>query len=142
MIQNFLAFGANPSLVNTNKQNLLHLACSKGFIQLVVFFKLNFDLLIEEKDINGLTPAHLAAREEKEALIALLISWNINLNSSDSKSNTLLHYAAKNDSFRICKILIIRGAKRSEKNKENETPFDLAASLHNSKTLKILVQDK
>jgi len=142
LIKNFLAFGANPGLVNKNRQNLIHLACSKGFIKLVVFYKLNFDLHIEEKDINGLTPAHLAAREEKEALIALLISWNINLNSTDSKSNTLLHYAAKNDSVRICKMLIIRGAKRSEKNIDNKTPFELAASLHNTKTLRILVQAK
>ena len=117
----------------------MHIACSKGFMRLVAYMKYEIDLPVDEIDVQGFTPAHLAIRESKEAVIFLLIAWGINLEDYDSKNNTLLHYAAKFNNYRVARVLIIKGANRNAKNLEGKTPFDLAMDGKYNSIARILV---
>ena len=118
----------------------MHIACANGYLQIVVYLKYEIDLPIDELDIQGKSPAHLAIQENKEALTILLIAWGIPLNIIDSKNNTLLHYAATSNNYRLSRLMIIRGASRDAKNNEGLTPYQIAKQQGYEDLCKILVR--
>jgi ankyrin repeat protein len=131
--------GADCSLKNRDKQNAMHIACSRGYMRIIVFLRYEIELAIDEVDSKGFSPAHLAIREGKEAVVFLLIAWGVEISDFDSKNNTLLHCAAEFDSYRVARVLIIRGANRNALNIEGKTPYQLAAERGFKSTARILV---
>lgn len=107
---------------------------------MLVYFKYDLEIPIGEIDSNGKAPIHLAIEKGKEALVVLLISWGADLEMKDKENNTLLHYAAITNNFRLAKLLIIRGANRKSYNSEGKSPYTLAEEQGYTDILRILVK--
>ena len=74
-------------------RGVVHLAAAKGQTDLLdIFDKLSLDL--NEEDLTGKTPLHLAVENKSDALDWLL-SKNVKLDVADKKGWKPIHYAAK-----------------------------------------------
>lgn len=111
----------------------------RGHVNMLIYLKYEIELSIDDKDKNGMTPAHYALKEGKDSLVLLYISWGLNLEIADLNGNTLLHYTAMYQNAKLARTLIIRGVNRACKNAQNKTPFDLANDSNFFQMKKILV---
>ena len=105
--------------------------------------------LIEAKDIHGRTPLHWAALQGythfvnnrtviEEDVVELLIGEGADVNAIDSIGRTPLHYASEMGYETITLALLHAGADLSIKDKENQTPEDLAKIRESGNILYIL----
>ena len=121
--------GADLSVVNNEGRGVLHLAAN--WTPALKHF-LKRGLTINAGDKTGLTPLHYAARGAADEEIPLLLSEGANVNAQDDDGNTPLHIIFFSDEFRpdiefpTFKALVDGGADKTIKNKEGETPYDLA----------------
>lgn len=83
---------------------------------------------IKCKNINDDLCVHFAAAKNKPNIIEYLLGQDFDINVPGKNLNTSLHYAVENCGIETVKFLIKHGAKLSEKNKENQTPLDIAKS--------------
>ena len=65
---------------------------------------LNFDFDIDIPNVNKKTPLLIACEKNFFEISLLLTSLGANLNVSDSKGNTPLHYAMYNSKYFIIKL--------------------------------------
>ena len=93
----------------------LHFACSANSVQIV-------DVMLERlqgkkakskidaKDIDGLTPLHLAATDGYREIAKRLLKAGADIDSRSTKGNTPLMAAARNGQLEIAKLLFVCGA--------------------------------
>ncbi|XP_062927236.1 ankyrin repeat domain-containing protein 22-like [Mobula hypostoma] len=68
-------------------------------------------------------------KSRNETLIKLLLSAKVDVNATDNKGNSALHYACQMKNKSIVSILIKANADVSIANKNGETPLDIATKL-------------
>jgi len=56
------------------------------------------------------------------------------VSATDENGDTLLHHAAFNGNLRMCDVLMARGANKTARNGDDQTPYDLA-ELHRVNTV-------
>ena len=74
MIKEYLSLGADPLMINSLNQTIVHIVAQCGYLQILTYLKYDLEMNIEEPDINGMTPLHLAIREGKEIVVGVLIA--------------------------------------------------------------------
>ncbi|KOM41280.1 hypothetical protein LR48_Vigan04g147800 [Vigna angularis] len=80
-----------------------------------------------EEDVqDGSSVLHLACRNCDVAMVELLLQYGADVNASDSKGKTPLHYCTMMGKHATAKVLITRGANPLAVDKEGNTPFKLA----------------
>lgn len=84
------AHSSDPEKAKT----LLHAACFSGNTTLVDFF-LGGQLGVECEDENGNRPLHYATHGNQPGVIKLLLSKRADINATNQKSHTALHFAVK-----------------------------------------------
>jgi len=83
--------------------------------------------LVETDNEEGLLlPGHMAASLGRNKIIALLLDSGLDINKQDEKNNTMLHYAALRQQYDTMIMLHEQGADLDRKNKQAETPLDMA----------------
>lgn len=104
---------------NEIDQNALHLCIVNGYENIFkIFIKLGVN--VNQADIFGHTPLHLAAQENSlEWLQALLSVPEISVNEMNDKGYTPLSLSVSNNNLSIAKLLITAGAIPSLKNLTN-----------------------
>lgn len=65
-------------------------------------------------------------------LVKLLVAKGAKLEAVDAEGNTALHHAAMMDAAAAAKVLLGAGAKRTTKNRDGKTPYELAKARGNS----------
>jgi palmitoyltransferase len=74
--------------------------------------------------------------------VAFLISWGANIDHQDNDhAQTALHLASQQGHIRIVRKLLIKGADRNLKDKENKLPLDYAIE-RRYKTIEILLRNE
>lgn len=78
-------------------------------------------------DCNGYTALHYACRWVKERAVDRLVWAPLNdINATDSFGQTALHVAAASGGSSLVNVLVMRGARPSQKDHEGNTPMDIA----------------
>jgi ankyrin repeat protein len=85
----------------------------------------------EYSDMGGPHDTYYEPRKDAP-LVKLLVGKRAKLEATDPDGNTALHQAAMMDSAAAAKVLLAAGAKRTTKNKEGKTAYDLAKARKNS----------
>jgi ankyrin repeat protein len=103
----------------------LHLAVSKGYIEIVrIFVFANADVNVQ--DDSGVTPIMRAAQNGHFEMVRILNEAIADLKSRDDKGWTVLHYAANNGKLEVIEYLMLRGAEVNDRTSEGTTPMSLA----------------
>ena len=88
------------------------------------------------KDNRGSTPMHWACYSKSEIALCYLLSWVKILDDQDIEGYTPLHLAVKSvDILRNCRpvrSLLIRGASREIRDKNDKRPTDLIDQVSNA----------
>lgn len=141
--------GADPNATcpgNTNRP--IALACHNGFSKILKMFTENENTLYEPNNgeslihvtIKGMRSYAIHPKSNFKECLELLLNnpkININVNHSDIKDNTALHYAARNGDSETVLELLRHGACIGLRNKFNEPPL---ADI-NSKTLETYLDE-
>lgn len=105
----------------------LHLAASEGRTLSVTELINNKICDKEEKDSDGMTPLHHAAKEGRVDTIQALCGLGCNVQATDKGGLIPLHWAAMNGHFEAVKCLVgYDSSTVMTKNNDGVTPYDLA----------------
>ena len=113
-----------------NYETPLHLACNYGkpaIGRVLLIYGANANAA----NTRGQTPLHTLSFgsyvevESADRLVRILVDGGADVNTRDKDNETPLHAAFRNNRSDIMSHLIIRGADRSAKNNEGETPSQI-----------------
>jgi len=112
------------NLIKPNKTNIFHLAAdSNHVISILYFLELyNNDIkYLNEKNLVGSTPLHLACYKGNYEIVNALIDLGCDLNIKDNEGRTPIFYSANKQ---IAIKLILNGAFKNVKDNKGRLPFD------------------
>ena len=106
LIKYFVKKGSDIYWKTKNNTNCLHIAASKGHINLckILLEKYNFDIFFENG--NGWNVLHFAVRSGDLEIFQLFIQNGIDISSKTKLNSNCLHIAAANGHFSLCKALV------------------------------------
>ncbi len=90
---------------------------------------------IDQKDMQGYTPLHLAVRKNDEGIVNLLLEYSSNTNTYDDFGDTPLMDAVRNKNQIIINMLLCAGADINIKNKQNKKALELTQDSNIKKLL-------
>lgn len=82
--------------------------------------------LVSSKDINGRTPLHLAAQENRKEIANLLVARRAEVDATDKDGSTPLHLAVQQGNMEIAELLLVNKAKVNAKDNSGRTPLTYA----------------
>ena len=124
--------GADINITSKKGLNVLHMAAQGNNPNLIIYFKMKYNISVLSQDAQGNTPLHWACYNSSEEAINFLLSYmtdknDINIKNKDGK--TPLHISILTEKPSLIKKLIKRGADINIKDKEGKTPIDLAQEI-------------
>ncbi|EHK42517.1 hypothetical protein TRIATDRAFT_203737, partial [Trichoderma atroviride IMI 206040] len=127
---------------STLDENLLNIAASKGYTEIVRILLPRFDPNV--KNAKAQTPLHVAVSNKHRDVIRFLLESGADPNVPDSDRKTPLHTAAKKRLYEIVKDLLRSGgdlnADLTLRDSSNRTPLLIAASLGNAEIFEVLLE--
>ena len=112
------------NLIKPNKTNIFHLAADTNHVlSILYFFELynNKIKYLNEKNLVGSTPLHLACYKGNYDIVNALIDLGCDLNIKDNEGRTPIFYSANKQ---IAIKLILNGAFKNIKDNKGRIPFD------------------
>ena len=94
--------------------------------------------IIDVPSEYGITPLLAACIKGSKNAVDLLLDLGANINAVDNEGNNCLHYAVEGNNINLLKKLLVRGADKTIRNKENQLPIDLAIRKNNHEIVDIL----
>ena len=154
-VELLIAKGADLLARNSNGKNPLHIACMKGYDNLVVY--LLTDKSIEVKDITGSMPLHYACKYGHMECVRKIISMMENdqlkalfqmtdlegitpLNGTNSQRRTILHHTCAAHDLSLVQDLLRYGACPNAQDNAGLTPLMTALTVNQSGLSEILLQ--
>lgn len=128
---------ANVYIKNKGGFAPLHLACQNGHNQTCRVLLLA-GCKPDIKNNYGDTPLHTAARYGHAGVTRILLSARTHVGEMNKNGDTALHIAAAMGRRKLTKILLESGADQTVKNKQHETPGDIARRKKSDQILEIL----
>lgn len=112
------------------------LACYNGNAAIVQY------LVDKVADVNGVskygTPLMAAVYKRDEKIVSILLKHGVDVNKTDAKGTTALHYAMLFNNTSIAKKLINAGAKANLKDNTGKTAYDYAMNYKNEEIITLM----
>lgn len=114
----------------------------------VVEMLLKKGLTVNQVNVDGETPIHLAAKYNQREILEILLPRFTNVNACNKNKDTILHTLANTrvsddedkDYAKIAQILLLKGAICNMRNANGETPLLLAAKYKRKELSDVLVK--
>ncbi|XP_027202574.2 palmitoyltransferase ZDHHC17-like [Dermatophagoides pteronyssinus] len=130
MIVLLMKYGSDPSLLDGDGYNALHLAAQFGHTSIVAYF-IAKGQDIDAPDTNGMTPLMWSSfRNNSIDPTQLLITLGANLSLTDRNRNTALHRAVLARNPIAVSLLLKHGANPNLKNIAGDTPIEMSVKFH------------
>ena len=144
IVRSLIECAADVNITSKKGLNVLHMAAQGNNPNIIIFFKVKYNISVLSKDSQGNTPLHWACYNSSEEAINFLLSFMNDINVQNNEGKTPLHIAVFTEKPSLIKKLIKRGADISIKDKEGKTPLDLAIELTgvDSRVSNILLEAK
>ncbi|XP_067653128.1 serine/threonine-protein phosphatase 6 regulatory ankyrin repeat subunit A-like [Haliotis asinina] len=136
-----MKIGADMSKENDDGQNILHVSCQGGNVEIVEYVIKHTCLYINSTDKNGITPLMLAAGYRNNVVFHFLIERGADTLAKDSTNRNVLHWASQGGNVKIVKYILTQNIIDINGNDDNKmTPLLLAAYHGNSDVLELLIE--
>ena len=144
IVRSLIECAADVNITSKKGLNVLHMAAQGNNPNIIIFFKVKYNISVLSKDSQGNTPLHWACYNSSEEAINFLLSFMNDINVQNNEGKTPLHIAVFTEKPSLIKKLIKRGADINIKDKEGKTPLDLAIELTgvDSRASNILLEAK
>ncbi|XP_067653191.1 ankyrin-1-like [Haliotis asinina] len=141
VLQLLLESGADPSLVNRDGDNVLHLACMRGDEEIVKHVLKLHTLNINCRGSKGRTPLLLAAEYKKYDVFELLLEGGADPSAVNGNGDNILHMACEGDSEEILKhVLKLHTLDINCRGYKGRTPLLVAAVYSAYDVFKLLLE--
>nr|XP_023019446.1 ankyrin repeat domain-containing protein 16-like [Leptinotarsa decemlineata] len=137
-----IEYGANVNALKRADWTPLMLACTKLNPQnswQTVHLLLENKSIVNYKNKDGWTCAHLIAREGDETIFKLLIEYGLEVRAKTSNGRTALHIAALHGKLKIVEVLLDLDCDVNEKDNCGNTPLHEALLGNNIDIFRILI---
>ncbi|MDF2576946.1 MAG: serine/threonine-protein phosphatase 6 regulatory ankyrin repeat subunit A-like [Chlamydiales bacterium] len=114
--------GVNFNISFENGHTPLHIACKRGFKNLVELLVQN-DCKIDIQDQNGHSPLHIAIIERHVEVALYLIDRMALMNIPDLTGSTPLHYACEKGEIALINKMLREGANIELEDNDHDTPL-------------------
>ena len=144
IVRSLIECAADVNITSKKGLNVLHMAAQGNNPNIIIFFKVKYNISVLSKDSQGNTPLHWACYNSSEEAINFLLSFMNDINVQNNEGKTPLHIAVFTEKPSLIKKLIKRGADINIKDKEGKIPLDLAIELTgvDSRVSNILLEAK
>jgi len=124
------------------KSTPLHYACSEnGSMEIVKLLLSSKKINLEVKNHKGKTPFLLACEKDNTEIITLLLSYNVDVNTTDDRNFNALHICCFNSCIETIKLLVTKTKINCNAlNDLRNTPLHISASIGCLKSLFLLMK--
>ncbi|XP_077310299.1 ankyrin repeat domain-containing protein 22 [Lithobates pipiens] len=133
IVSYLLSMKADVNLRNNKERTCLHYAVRKRFS----FLDYLLIIILMPVMLIGYV-IMISKGKQNERLIRILLHSGVDVNAADNRGNTALHYACKMKTQATIPILLEANANPYIKNKEGESPVDIAEKLKFTKILELM----
>ncbi|XP_073452459.1 ankyrin repeat domain-containing protein 22 [Aquarana catesbeiana] len=133
IVSYLLSMKADVNLRNNKERTCLHYAVRKRFS----FLDYLLIIILMPVMLIGYV-IMISKSKQNERLIRILLHSGVDVNAADNSGNTALHYACKMKTQATIPILLEANANPYIKNKEGESPVDIAERLKFTKILELM----
>ena len=140
-VQTLLNLGADVNYRESlNGQDCLHLAASKGRIEILQLLLKNKGLHVNTEDISRRTPLHYSAENGHKEAVKVLVEYKAEVDMVDKGGKTPLYLSAAEGHSEIVAFLCENGASLNSKADDGSTPLHQAALFGHTEIAKSIVQ--
>ncbi len=137
--------GANVNIHSKfERRTPAHIAATHGWNDVIQLLVENSsgEGVLDQRDIYGITPLHLAVRLGHMRVVETLLSEKrkVDVNAYDNDGWTALHLACEIGNVEMAKLLLDAGAQVDSQNKYGRTPLHWACEKNHFPVVKLLVQ--
>merc|ERR1719450_1125177 len=149
MIRLLLLSGADPEIVDTDGNNMIHIGCEKGSTNILhvlaeyyAKFPHKIDNMLKAHNYEGRTPLHEATKKgDMNVINFLLQTLDCNLDMKELKAGmTVLVYTLEKQDWELAKHFIAYGASLNEPTNAGMFPLDYLATSDNLELAKELIK--
>ncbi len=133
--------GADINLKDRDGQSYLHLAASKGYVELLKLL-VERGTEVNQTNASKQSPLHEAVKHGFEEAVQYLLDNGANPNQLDEKSQTPLHDAVDYELARIVEQLLNNGASINLQNNYKKTPLHIAIESENTDSTRLLLKHR
>ncbi|XP_046560342.1 ankyrin repeat domain-containing protein 29-like [Haliotis rubra] len=135
--------GSNLSTVDSDANNILHIACIGGHVKIVKYILTNVQVDINSKGYNGMTPVMLASNFGHQSVFQLLIKKKCVLRIINENGMNILHVACAGNNVEIVKYILKENiASINSRDNTGKTPVMLAAECGHTDVFKLLLNNQ
>ncbi|XP_071094922.1 putative ankyrin repeat protein RF_0381 [Haliotis cracherodii] len=134
--------GADTKVVNINGDNILHLSCKGGNLEIVKYVLKQDIVDIESRDNEGMTPVLLAAFLGERDAFDLLIGRGADTSRVDDHGDNILHLSCRGGNVDIVKYVLKQNiVDINSEGRDGKTPVKLAATNEKQDVFNLLVRE-
>ena len=124
MVRALLSAGAKVDLLATKAASPLHVACFKGYME-VVRALLSAGAKVNLQSVDGMSPLNMACHKGHTEVVRALLSVGAKVNLQASDGSTPLHPACEFGHIGVVRALLSDGAKADLLIMDSKTPLHL-----------------
>jgi len=130
--------GADVNVQNFAGETPIFIVAARGNVQ-VCSELLQGGANVNLTNLAGSFPVHIAAANGNLEVLKLLLKFGAFVFAQDDEGDSMLHYAVRESQFEIVSFLLINfPALLQLKNEDDESPFELAASIQDFQMMNML----
>ncbi|XP_052699720.1 ankyrin repeat and death domain-containing protein 1A-like isoform X4 [Crassostrea angulata] len=131
--------GATPLCTNKQGMGILHCAAQNNHVGVMNFiFESLENMNINEGEITGRTPLHLASEAGHIEAVMRLIDMSCDANARDKDGKTALHLAAEAGKSEVIRKLLNLGVEVSDRDADGKTAMHIAAEEGHLNVIEVL----
>ena len=144
LAQVLIQHGCNLNFLDHNNRNALFHSINSAFQDQseMVNLLVNSGVNLNQLDAEGLSPLTLAVLKGDKEIVRILLNSGADVNHQVLKDgNTALHYAVNLNKPELIQLLLLKKPELSVRNKNNQTPMEIAAGLSRTEVYQILAEE-
>ncbi|XP_067676346.1 serine/threonine-protein phosphatase 6 regulatory ankyrin repeat subunit A-like [Haliotis asinina] len=141
VVELLVKYGANLSLRDAHRNNILHLACGRGHVGVVKYVISQDTVDINSRGNNKKTPIMVAGRRGHTEVIRLLVKNGADLSLRDAHGDNILYHACLGGHVEVVKYVVSKNrVDINSRGKDKKTPVMVAGERGHKDVVELLVK--